>query len=273
MRIAAFSILALGSVACGVASTSPEPDAVSGADNLGAARAVCTEATRPQILAAALKSPLQPPRGVAGLDLAGGDDWAGLPQSAVEQALCTGTLIPDEDPKATTDFYHWGGTPEDSPLTLGFDKTTDKLAYWTVGRGYEGKIDFRSRAGSRFGNHTYSIAISGAILRDGAPFLIDWSNQAAREEAGTELHDGVIATFAPELASEQTNCRVSQRCLIALQPDGKLFFGVRDVRFYFVLAAFAAGPAESTPAFFYGFPERPQIHPPPRSKDLTALPR
>jgi hypothetical protein len=273
MRLSALSILAVGSVACGVATTSSERDTVSGSDNLSSARAACSEATRPQILAEMAKSPLKPPRSIAGLDLAGGDDWPIVSQTDVEASLCAGTPIANEDPDATEDQFAWGGTTEQPAFIAGFDKTTHKLAIWQLGSTYTGKIEFKSRAGSRFGDHSYSIQVNAPIQRDGQPFVIDYANEAARDEAATELHDGVIATFAPELPPEQTNCRTSARCLLLKLESGEALFGVRDVRFYLGMPAAGITAGATTPGFFYGFPERPAVHPPPRSVDSSRFPR
>jgi hypothetical protein len=240
-------IVALTSAACAVSSSPKDIDQTT--DHLEAPRAAaCTDATRPQVWADAAKQPLKPPRLIAGLDLGGGDGWPGISQAAVEEALCAGRPV-KTDSDGPDDYFQWG-EPDSVIFEAGVNRETRKVSTWSVGSGYTGGIEFRSRAGSRFGDHAYSIKIGSPILRDGQPFAIDWANQAALEQAATELHDAVSATFAPELPAEQTNCRTSQRCLIMQVPGNRGIIGVRDVWFYIDMSDLGARP--TTPTGFYG---------------------
>jgi hypothetical protein len=257
-RLTLFLASALGSSACSPASAGSDP--LSTTDDLSSARGICTDQTRPEILADMVRQPLEPPRRIGGVALGG--SWPGVSQATVERAICTGTLIPDAS--STDDPYWWAGSGDHPVLTLFFDKQSRRLSSWKVNSGYVGTLTFRSRRGSRFGDHGYSIRLGAPIERDGQPVAIDWRDQAARVEIGTELSDGISATLAPELPAEETNCQSASRCTLALYPSGEGFLGFFDVRFFVrIPAAAAGGTAGSTPDEFTGHPGRPEISPPP----------
>jgi hypothetical protein len=80
---------------------------------------------------------------------------------------------------------------------------------------YAGTLGFKSRDGQ----HTYSIPIDAApIQKDGAPFLLAWSlpgfNTSPQLDAEiNEIHDALIATFAPDLPQDMS-CQTSEKCAL-----------------------------------------------------------
>lgn len=272
MKKLVFGVLAIVSVACGTAASSS--DTALGTAALRPRAAACTADSQPSIWHDSFTQPLKPPRYAAGLDLAVTDDYSIMSLDDVQQALCAGTLIPDTDPTSTDDTYSWG--PGDNPpLQVSFDKTSHKMTAIAFGDGYTGTLDFKSRTGGAFGDHVYSAKVGGAVTRDGAPFVIDWTNQDAADKGATELFDALVATFSPSLPGESVNCRLSQHCLLTRLDTGDAIFGARDVHFYFHFPAatdadggVVAGAAPlSTADYFYMLPGKPGYTPPPPAPD------
>jgi hypothetical protein len=250
-----FAILAAAcAVACGSAPSAS--DGVGGTSDLEAATpvAACTDATRDQIWANMVKQPIKPARFGAGLDIAGGDAFPGISEEAVADAFCAGTAPSQGDDG--DDYIAWGNAAPgtDGPVELGFDHTTHRANVITFNAGYEGSVDFQSRPGGNFGTHTYSIKVGSPILRDGIPFVIDWSNSAT----ATELNDALAFTFAPALNPDDIDCKKSQRCMFAVTDDepNAGIYGSRDVHLYVHVPLPAASPATATvPDYLYMFPE------------------
>jgi hypothetical protein len=268
MKKVVFGALAVVSVACGTAATSS--DSTQSTAALRPRAAACTPDSQPSIWHDSFAQPLKPPRYAAGLDLAVTDDYQLMTLDGVQQALCAGTLIPDSDPQSTDDNYSWG-TGDNPPFQASFDKTTHKMTSVAFGDGYTGTIEWKSRTGGTFGDHTYSAKVGDSIQRDGAPFVIDWTNQDAADKAATELFDGLVATFAPSLPGESVNCRTSQHCLLTHLDTGDAIFGARDVHFYFHFPAAAtddggvnaSAPPLAQADYFYMLPAPAGYTPPP----------
>jgi hypothetical protein len=160
----------------------------------------------------------------------------------------------------------WGErTGNELPPVVGaFAEGTRKMTLLELRPGYTGALEFRSRAGGRFGDHRYSMQLTSSILRDGVPFLIDWEDPEKRDEAVTELFDGAVATFAPELPPEEGNCRTSRRCLVVIPFEGEPIVGFRVVRFW------ARMSLDSKPDWFYMMPVRPGVGLPPQPRARFA---
>jgi hypothetical protein len=258
MKKLLLAVVAAGAAAC---TASPTTDVAANTDHLETAAAVCTDATKPEILARMVQAPIQPPRFAAGLDLAGTDDWQHIVRDSVESALCAGTQEGSVKGEDNMEYYDWGNAAE---VNMGFLKDTHKINFIQFNKGYEGKIEFHSRANSPFGNHAYSMQVGTPVLRDGAALAIDWNAPAA---VGTELFDALMATFAPDLPGETTNCRTTHRCLLTTfdNDDGTKsgVFGARDVHFYIYVPIASDSTSANTPSYFYMFPEKPGVQPPP----------
>src|SRR5689334_19380360 len=99
MKKVVFGALAVVSVACGTAATSSDRDAdrdsVEATSALRPRAAACTPDSQPSIWHDSFAQPLKPPRYGAGLDLAVTDDYQLMTLDGVQQALCAGTLVPD----------------------------------------------------------------------------------------------------------------------------------------------------------------------------------
>src|SRR5207247_3031340 len=75
--------------------------------------------------------------------------------------------------------------------------------------GYTGAADFQSP--DRL--HSYHLAVGTPILKDGLPFLLDWSQSATTLSAQiNEIYRALIATYAPALVSNSPDCRSERKC-------------------------------------------------------------
>jgi hypothetical protein len=257
ISLASFAALA----ACTAAPSSDATQASNAADT-----AACTDTTQAAALAQALAAPIKPPQFAAGLDLKGDDQWSGIKQAAVEAQLCAGTSQGADDATVTDpeNYFSWGGNAQ--PIAVGFSQATGQLKMIQMNPGYTGTVDFKSRQGSAYGDHTYSAKIGEPVMRDGQPFLVDFAGDPGA--AGSEIVDALVATFAPELTAIEGDCRPTQRCLLRVIPaDGNTpamaIIGSRDVHFYMVFPGTGDQPAMSTSQYFYMFPSAPGYTPPP----------
>jgi hypothetical protein len=265
MHVRPLALLSLAfSAACG---STGSPDVEQSADELARAHDDCTPESQSAIEDEMRVQPILPPRRVAGLDLAGGDDWPGLVKSEVERRFCPGVAhatLP-EHPESI-------GFPQaNGPFVGKFDKESHKLVSWHLYYPYEGYLSFRSRPGSPFGNHSYMLKIGMPVLRNGRVYPIPWNDAPALERYVTELHDALVYRYAPELPPEQTSCRASGRCLISTIGDTAGIIGIRDVRFYFVVSDKNHAEHGSTPSEFYGFVGPAALPPPPAPPSPRAL--
>jgi hypothetical protein len=219
---------------------------------------VCTPANKAELLAQMLTQPIQPPRFAAGLDLAGDAAWSGLLQSTVETAYCAGIADGSDDQLS---YFIWGSDGNTYPVEAGFD-ASHKLGFIALNQPYTGGIDFKSRPGGAFGDHTYAMRLGTPILRDGQPFVLDWNDSAHLAVTATELSDALVFTFAPELPPVASDCVASHRCFVDItsetkEDDGGGVIGARDVSFYVHVptAQITAHPGPSAPDYFYIFPK------------------
>jgi hypothetical protein len=253
----------VGVVVAGCAAGESEP--ASGEGALGTRAVACNGEQQLAAFNAMINAPLVPPRMIGGLDLAGGDTWAGLTISAAEQKLCQGTPTAATD-DAARGTMAWGLAPNHQ-VTVEFDKASGKIDNWTLNAGYKGKLEFQSRptalgstAPNPYGEHRYSLGVGTQILRDGQPWEILWQvscqpthDTGCWQKQLTELFDAAMFTFAPELKSTQENCVAEQLCLGTRTPTKMGLFGIRPLGFYLVIDDYTSQPAASTPSYFYGF--------------------
>jgi hypothetical protein len=246
----------LGSLSAACTSTSDQASA-GAADTSG----TCSPEQQLDAYNHMITQPIVPPRMVAGIDVANGDDWKGLKVEDAEQTLCGGTVIPPGDgADSTVETKGWGVAPN-YQVQLEYNKSTRAVDMWQINAGYKGTLDFKSRPHALgdpskpnpFGQHTYSVGVDRPILRDGQPFVINWQNRAQLDAQSTELFDALMFTFAPQLPSTQASCKTNQLCrAISNNGDGTAGFGARPLGVYLNIPdPINAG---STPNFLYGFP-------------------
>lgn len=250
-----------------------DPNAINGLSdsfNSSSRQELCSGAEKAERWKAMVRKPIIPPRKIAGIDLAGGDDWRGLDFRQAEQDLCQSKARKVDDPEALG--AAWGDSNE---VEVDYSIANNSITNWQLNNGYRGTLDFKSRKhglnengfedetkANPFGEHTYSIAIGLQILKDGRPHEIDWNTECDGNSTPqskcwqvqlTEFYDGLMATFDPGLPSTQANCVAEQKCLGAQDPSGPGLFGVRPLGVYFVVPNWRVQPTGSTPQYFYGF--------------------
>jgi hypothetical protein len=163
--------------------------------------------TGPQLAvkwASMFKAPIKPPRFVANLDLAGGDNWKGLTIDQAEQINCQSTNYGDLFGDGAQDNY-WGDNGEVFAEYIVSSRRIDQI---TLSPGYLGTLDMTSRDGA----HTYSIPIQLQMSKDGAGFKLDWLDPVLFPQEVNELYDAALATYAPGLPPDP-DCFGSGACI------------------------------------------------------------
>jgi hypothetical protein len=261
LRHIALSLGLVGAVAC--ASSSEDAQSSEAANT-----AACGAEEQLAAFDRMRNAPLIPMRSIAGLDLAN-PDWSMATLADAEKTLCQSTRV-NESEDAPVEVRGWGLAPN-RIFTVDVERPSGKIAGWTLGPGYRGKLEFRSRPSALgdptkpnpFGQHVYAIGLGGPILRDGRPWEIKWGIACTAtatecfDRQATELFDGILATFAPELPSTQESCIQEQLCLARQFFAGEGvprqgMFGARPLGLYFVVDDTST--TFTTPAYFYGFP-------------------
>jgi hypothetical protein len=235
---------------------------------------LCSGAEKHERWGKMVRQPLIPPRMIAGIDLAGGDDWTGLDFRKAESTLCQSKARKIDDPEMLG--AAWGDGNE---VEVEYSIATNTVVNWQLNPGYRGTLDFKSRETrlldngfadtstdaenkNPFGKHTFSISIGNQMLKDGRPHEIHWltdctptsqPGDACWQIELTEMYDALMSTYAPELQSTQANCVAEQRCLGSKYASNIAVFGVRPLGMYMVVPNFRQQPAASTPSYFYGF--------------------
>jgi hypothetical protein len=250
---------------CGVLSLATGCAAESTQTNEAAdtAARVCSGDEQVAAFQAMIKSPLVPGRAIGGVDLTQEGSWRGVKLEDMEQTLCQSSPRQIDDPGLTGAAWGLSANPI---FEVDFDTATRRVKNWALNAGYQGTIDFRSRPhsldypgdGNPFGTHTYSIGLGRSILRDGQPWTLAWNQSCTPDSVGdcwqrqlTELYDGMLFTFAPELPSTQGNCVAEQKCLGSKAVGNIGIFGARPLGTYIVIGDLENAP--STPQYFYGF--------------------
>jgi hypothetical protein len=214
---------------------------------------ICTADVRKARWEKAFREDIVPPRMVAGLDLAGGEEWQGLRfEDAERNALCQSNNL---GAAGDTVFAGWGDNQE---VVVDYNVNTGKIEFVRMFGGYTGKVTAKSDPKSRFskdGLHTYVFQINQPVLRDGVVFRFDWSDNVKVAEQGTELFHALMYTFAPDLPRDETNCVQAGQCISRAVGEGEAVFGARGIGFYIhVPSIVAPGNGPSTPDYFYMWP-------------------
>lgn len=211
---------------------------------------LCSGAQKAERWAEMVKQPLIPPRHLGGLDVAGGDLWPGLLFEDAEKKLCQSDALGTDGEGSL--YASWGDAGE---LQVGYNLSNHKINFVQINQGYKGTIDFKSRPGERFGNHTYRIGVGKQIERDGKGWEWPWGDPAKLDEVATETFDAMMYTFAPDLPSDSVNCRASAACRAQGDGVGGGGFGARNIGMYFHIPSISKPqPVPSTPDYLYLFP-------------------
>lgn len=234
---------------------------------------VCTQDLERARWAKMLTEPIQPPRYFAGIDMAGGDNWAGI---TVEQATakpdpttleggnCQGNALgngPCGSGNGNCGTIYWGNNQE---VTFSYNLATHVVDQMELQLGYTGTMTFQDRAKA----HTYVINIGLPPTKDGKTFLIHWDNSACKgdpnnpcaDEDITELFNAAMNTYAIQAGvpwpTDSKSCNTDHNCLeLANDGSGDFIYGFRPLVIYFdgVQHSGLPQPVESTPTLIYNF--------------------
>jgi hypothetical protein len=242
------------------------------ADNFGGTSKleICSGAEKQQRWAKMVNEPLKPPRFLAGLDVAGGDQWPGLLFEDAEKILCQADALGTDGEGSL--YSQWGDAGE---VQVGYNLSNHKINLIWMLPGYKGGIDFASApcdaawsdaektAKCPFSKdlpagqaHKFHSELGKFIQKDGANFKFEWDKGAAVYNIqATELFDALMYTFAPELPRDNVNCALSGQCRALPSGDDTAVFGARNLGFYFHFPSVTKSDAtRSSPDYFYLFP-------------------
>jgi hypothetical protein len=133
----------------------------------------------------------------------------------------------------------WGSQQD---VLVSSDPTTSDLTSVYLQGGYAGAISFTSRTGGAYGSHSYTLGI-GQLTRDGTPMTINWTGPSPFDE----IFDGLLATFAPAVASVQA-CILDSGCYWGWASPGGSDVDAGQDAYYFVIKPLALGVGMNTVA-------------------------
>jgi hypothetical protein len=116
----------------------------------------------------------------------------------------------------------WGTSQE---VGFVYDTTNTIVAGLFLDTGYTGGLSFEGTVGSA--KHSYEVRIGSAILKDGAPFEIDWTDP--HYAALMEIYNGILETFVmgfPVPPQPGYVCTADQSCFLIAGYEGHTYFGV-----------------------------------------------
>ena len=181
----------------------------------------CSAPVKAKRWSAMVKEPVKPPRFAGGLDMAGGDSWAGLTIEDAEKINCQSIAAGDNGGEA---FNYWGDAAE---LVMTYRRSNHKGLRFIVRPGYRGVLTAKSPDGK----HTYGFPVNAQMQKDGAPFTLDWTGDNGKNFVGPadDIFRALMFTFAPGLPLDRdgVTCLDTGKCI-------KGSFG--DVAYLFVPA-------------------------------------
>ncbi len=215
----------------------------SGAPTGGSGGAGSVDAGSPCDPAVIVSRPIVPPWHMMGLDLVGADGGLLTLDEAVAHN-CAGVDAGGRWPGGAG--IAWGDAGQ---AAFRYDILSGRFEQAILSEGYSGKLTWHSADLV----HTYVAAIGSPILKDGAPFPVDWADTAQVDIELTELYNGMVATFATGIP-QSLNCAVDGGCLVYDDGIDPATFGVRPLHFNFVFGdAGDGGPGQSTLTGVYNF--------------------
>ncbi len=190
-----------------------------GSGGAGGGSSLCTMQQQQARWAAMVQAPitLNPAKG-ANLDIAG-PNGTGLTILQAQQIDCqcndtpimgTGGGGGSGGGSSDGGYCQWGDNGEVGAFYTGPMGLVSFINLWP---GYLGSLSFKSRDGA----HSYTIPIQTATIdKDGKNFNLDWNLAGFNEnpefdEEINEIHDALIATFAPSIPFDD-DCQASQKC-------------------------------------------------------------
>jgi len=187
------------------------------------ATTLCSTDFKRQRWAWMLTQPVIPPRFYAGIDLAGGDQWKGLPINVAE--------APPSDPNAdggglcqsvplgaggtcpsgfgACNQNYWGNNQE---VGFSWNVATHILDQMTINLGYTGQFATAKFPDNTGQVHSYTISPGDVVRRDGQPYLLDWSGDPKQQI--TNIFNAGMASFASiaGIAWDTSDCMSDTTC-------------------------------------------------------------
>ena len=237
--------------------------------------AACTADLKRARWAKMLTEDIVPPRLYAGVDMAGGDSWNGLTVEQAEQppdpttlagGNCQGTAQGDGNcgsGNGNCGNIYWGDNQE---VVFSYNLANHVVDQMELQLGYTGQMKFKSRDKS----HSYVLQVGLPPQKDGANFLIPWSNSNCQgdpanpcyDEVITEMFNAAMATFDANgeagipWPTDSASCAKDHNCLqYPNDGTGNTIMGFRPLVVYFLGQEHAGTPqpVNSTPTLVYNF--------------------
>ena len=193
----------------------------------------CVGSTAAERWPTMLSAPFSPTTLYAGLDLGYGDKWPGLTVEEAELGNCTATL-------PSPGYGYWGANKE---VQFRYDLDTRIIYEVMLGVGYTGTWTLQG----------YVVGIGTAILANGMPVALDWTNQAALDQTFTAMFNA----WPTPTGTTSANCRLDGQCVIV--PDdgtGVGTFGIPVQGIYLRFHTQGAQPEASSPFEVDGYIRR-----------------
>jgi hypothetical protein len=170
---------------------------------------ICTGAQKAARWALMVQAPLTPPRGGAGVDLAGDQTWKGLTIEEAEKINCQSENEGDQFGDGSQ-VNQWGDNGE---VWFVYRVSTRKGFSMSFFPGYEGTIE----AANEDGSDTWSIPVNSQIRRNGQNFALDWTGNNGQNfiEPADAYFRAMMHTYAPSLPIDPpgVTCFDTGRCV------------------------------------------------------------
>jgi hypothetical protein len=156
-----------------------------------------------------VREPIKPPRGGAGIDLAGDKTWKGLTIEEAEQINCQSANEGDQFGDGSQ-VNQWGDNGE---VWFVYRVSTRKGFSMSFFPGYEGTVE----ATNAEGTDSWSIPVNAQIRRNGQNFNLDWTGNNGQNfiEPADAYFRAMMHTYAPSIQLDPpgVTCFDTGRCV------------------------------------------------------------
>ncbi len=163
---------------------------------------VCTDEQVAKSVEKMVNEPIIPMQGAGGLDMRGGDDWAGLTidQAQSPDMLCQATPYMDD---GSMGYSYWGDQGEFFAI---WNSTTRQIEYLLAQSGYKGTVEAEG----------WVFEINEPITKDGAVLdKADGTNlDPQTEENLREMNKSLVRQFRPSLNADDLDCVAAGSCYV-----------------------------------------------------------
>jgi hypothetical protein len=190
--------------------TDPSKQGYTGVESTGATKnEICTAPEKQKRWAAMVQEPIIPPHGGGGIDLAGGDTWAGITMADAEKINCQSEEAGDVFGDGTPVNY-WGDNAE---VWFCYSAQTMKgqwMDFWPgyVGPQGEGAVKASYKWTDSSGDHedVFKVNLNSYVTKNDDPYPISWFSGNFAKQVN-ELGRAWLQTYAPFLSEEAiSNC-------------------------------------------------------------------